>query len=139
MNGDPQLPHWLEWIRALWPVFVALLPIIAIGGFAWLKTQFQLRSEAAADRSEAAAGRAAIAKRVDTIEGRLADYDRRVSLVENDCKAEPSKYDLNQAITVIAGRLSAVESSLRGLEQVTRTQNDYLHTLIDKGLAGGGR
>jgi hypothetical protein len=64
----------------------------------------------------------------------MADFDKRIALVEQECDATPTKGEVNQSIATLAGRMSGVESSLRGVERILATQHDYLRTLVDRGL-----
>lgn len=126
----------LELIRTLWPIAAVLTPLIIGAGILWMRSQFSTKLDI-----QNMEGR--ILERIESHDGRLndgskklADLDKRVALVEGDCESSPSRHDLNQAIAVLAGRMSAVESSSRGLEREIRTQNDYVHTLIEKGMRG---
>jgi hypothetical protein len=115
----------LELIRTLWPVAVVVMPLVTGAGFLWLKTQFPTKSDFDAIQERLADG-----------SRKLAALDKRLALVEDDCDSSPSKQDLNQNYAVLAGRMSGVESSLKGLEKALSTQNDYVHALIQKGLSG---
>jgi hypothetical protein len=124
-------------MQAIWPIAVSILPLIVGAGFLWLKTQFPTKSELAALEGE-------LVKKLDGHLGRFergsakfAEHDRRLALVEEDCESAPSKNDLNQGITVLAGRMSGMESGLKGVERQLNTQHDYLRTLIDQGLHQG--
>jgi hypothetical protein len=115
----------LELIRTLWPVAIVVMPLVTGAGFLWLKTQFPSKTD------------------FDTIQQRLAegsrklsDLDKRVALVEDDCESSPSKQDLSNLYAALAGRTSGVETALRGLEKALNTQNDYVHTLIEKAIKG---
>ena len=117
--------QWLEIIRTLWPIAVVITPLVIAAGFLWLKTQFSTKVDW--NQHEV---------RLDEGSRKLADLDKRVALVEQDCEASPSKSDLNTGYATLAGRMSGVESSLRGLEKQLSTQNGYVHALLEKGLKG---
>lgn len=115
--------NWLELIRTLWPIASVITPLILAAGFLWLRTQFPSKAE------------------LKEIEGRLggiatgmAEFDRRISLVEEDCKSSPSRNDLNQGLAVVAGRISGVEASVHGLERTVTTQHDYIRTVVEKAM-----
>lgn len=133
--------NWLEIIRTFWPIVATLTPFILIGFILWLKSQFVLKAELETqkqriDKAATLTQWQQHEERLDEGSRKLADLDKRVSLVEQDCESSPSKSDLNHGYATLAGRMSGVESSLRGLEKQLSTQNDYVHALLQKGLQG---
>jgi hypothetical protein len=130
--------NWLEIVRTLWPIAVVLTPLICGIGFLWLKTQFPTKADLTATENRIVADIDAHKVRLDEGSRKMAEFDKRIALVEDDCKATPSRGDLNQGMSVLAGRMSGVESSVRGLEKMIGTANSYLHTLIQHGIDHGG-
>lgn len=124
----------LEYFQTFWPVAVVILPLVTGAGFLWLRTQFPSKQDL--DGAEKRINAKIDAHEARLAEGskKLADLDKRVALVEEECESQPSKNDLNQGIAVLAGRMSGVESSVKGLTTQIGTQHDYLRTLIEKGL-----
>lgn len=125
----------LDYIRTLWPIAVVLIPIVLTAGLLWLKTQFSTKADLAATEARIVAVVEEHKTRLDDGSRRMADFDKRIALVEDDCEASPSRSELMQQNTVLSGRMSGVETSLRGQERELSTLNTYLHTLIEKGLA----
>jgi hypothetical protein len=97
---------------------VAVMPL-------WLRTIFPTKADLALIEARLAEG-----------SRKLADLDKRVAIVEQDCDSNPSKSDLNQGMSVLAGRMSGVESAVRGVEKQVGTTLDLLHTVIQHGLTG---
>jgi hypothetical protein len=128
---------WISVLQILWPIAVTVLPFVVGGGFLWLKTQFPTKGELDAVRAEISRRIEEHAKRFERGSTKFAEHDRRLALVEDDCESSPSKGDLNQGMTVLAGRMSGVESAMKGVERQLNTQHDYLRTIIDKGLGAG--
>lgn len=126
----------LELIRTFWPIAVVLTPIILGAGILWLRSQFSTKADIQNMEARIVARIGEHEDRLNEGSKKLASLDKRVALVEDDCESSPSRQDLSQAIAVLAGRMSGVESSLKGQERALSTQNDYLHTLIEKGLKG---
>lgn len=128
------MPTFLEIVRTIWPIAAVLTPLILGAGFLWLRTQFPTKTDLAAMEERIRADIEEHERRLDDGSKKMADYDKRIALVEDDCESSPSKADLSQANASLAGRMSGVESSLRGQERQLSTLNTYLHTLIEKGL-----
>lgn len=126
-------------LQILWPIAVIAIPFVVGAGVLWLKSQFPTRAELEAlgkkleGEIDSAAGDTR--DRFERGSRKFAEHDSRLALVENDCKASPTKGDLNQGMTVLAGRMSGVESGLKGVEKQLSTQHDYLRTLLERGLS----
>jgi hypothetical protein len=78
-------------------------------------------------------------ERLDVGSEKIATLDRRMAIVEKDCESQPSKSELSSAQAVVAGRVSGVESALRGLERQVGTGNDLLQLLIEQGIKGASK
>lgn len=120
---------WFDIVQTLWPIAVIILPLVVGAGILWLKTQFPTKTDLDALKTDHAG-------RFERGSAKFAEHDRRLALVEDDCESAPSKNDLNEGMTVLAGRMSGMESAMRGVERQLGTQHDYLRTIIDKGLTG---
>lgn len=125
---------WLKFIQTFWPIAVTLLSVVSLAVLLWLKTQFPTKADLKSAEE-------AILARVEKHDARLeegskkiASLDTRLAVVEDDCESAPSKNDLNQGLAVVAGRVSGLEASVRGVETQVKTQNGYLQTLIEQGL-----
>ena len=131
-------------LQILWPIAVIAMPFILGAGVLWLKSQFPTRAELTAlgtkidtetkvleERIESEVG--SVRDRFERGSHKFAEHDRRLALVEDDCKKSPTKNELNQGMAVLAGRMSGVESSLKGVEKQLGTQHDYLRTLLERG------
>ncbi|MEA3017341.1 MAG: hypothetical protein QOI38_2063 [Sphingomonadales bacterium] len=116
---------WLEIIRTLWPIVAFIAALVVAVMPLWLRTIFPTKADLALIEARLAEG-----------SRKLADLDKRVAIVEQDCDSNPSKSDLNQGMSVLAGRMSGVESAVRGVEKQVGTTLDLLHTVIQHGLTG---
>lgn len=132
---------WLFILQVLWPIAVTIIPLVLGAGFIWLKTQLATKAELTAATQGFETDLREVRTRLDTHadrfergSGKFADHDKRIALVEESCESPPTRADLNQGLTVLGGRMSGVESSLRGLDRTVSTQNDYVRTLIEAGI-----
>lgn len=130
--------QWLEIVRVLWPIAVVLTPLICASGFLWLRTQFVTKQDLDTAKDQILEEIEKHETRLNAGSEKMADFDKRIALVEDDCESAPTKGDLNQGMSVLAGRMTGVETGLRGVEKMLGTANDYLHTIIQHGLSGGG-
>jgi len=131
-----------EIFQILWPIAVTLIPIVLGAGFLWLKTQFPTKADLDQAKAEAKAAVQGLEGEVEALERDVAgrfergsrkfgDHDKRLAVVEKECEGAPTKADLTQMISVLAGRMSGVESSLKGVEKLLGTQHDYLRAVIE--------
>jgi hypothetical protein len=147
--------EWLRVLQVLWPIAVCLIPLVLGAGFLWLKTQFPTKADLKQAEEKAAAAVAGsiqtssaalqqmegevrglekdITARFERGSRKFADHDKRLAVVEKECEDAPTKNDLAQMISVLGGRMSGVESAVKGVEKQLGTQHDYLRTLIDRG------
>jgi hypothetical protein len=125
---------WLDYIRTLWPLAVVLTPLVTGAGILWLKTQFPTKKDLQDVETKILREIEGHDERLGAGSAKMADFDKRIALVEQECDATPTKGEVNQSIATLAGRMSGVESSLRGVERILATQHDYLRTLVDRGL-----
>jgi hypothetical protein len=107
---------WLEYVRVLWPIASVVTPLIITAGLFWLRSQFALKTELA------------------TTNKTIGDHETRLKLIEADQKRPPSRHELFVQMSHISSRTEAMESTLEGIEKQVGTLNDYLHTLIERGL-----
>lgn len=105
-----------EWLRDLWQGLTAVVPVLFFLGFAWLKTQFASNAEVA---------KLTIA---------MARVEHQIVSMKNDIEAPPTRSEVMAQISRVMERLSAVEEGNKAVIRQLKTQNDYLHTLIEKGL-----
>lgn len=130
---------WLKFIQTFWPILVSVVSIASLAVLLWLRTQFPTKKDLT-DAEARISGRIdAHQARLDTGSDKIADLDKRVAVVEEECNSQPTKNDLNQSQAVLAGRMSGVESAVRGLEKLVGTGNEYLQLLIEQGLRSGGQ
>lgn len=116
-----------DYIRIIWPIASVLTPVLIGASLLWLKSQFALKTEAAAERT-----------RVDACfkdhGAKLADHETRIKLVEHYTGQPPSRQDLGDRIALIGARMSAVEAEVKATNRQLGTANDYLSTLVQQGL-----
>lgn len=107
----------LELVRTVWPILSGITPFILMGGFYWLRTQFVTRD----DHRE--------------LDLKVDGHHDRIGRLETEGASEPSRADLNRMQSDLAGRIGGVEVSVKALGHQMTTMNQYLHTVIEKGLA----
>jgi hypothetical protein len=66
---------------------------------------------------------------------RLADAEARLDLIEKSRDDEPSRLALSKDIGKVAERVGRVEATVEGFSATMKRVDDYLHTLIEKGLS----
>lgn len=125
---------WLRFLQTAWPIVVTLVSLASFAILLWLKTQFPTKADLKATEKDILAKIGAHQSRLDEGSKQLANLDRRVAVVEKDCESQPTKDELNRGHAVLAGRVSGVESALRGLERQVGTGNDMLNILVEQGL-----
>lgn len=125
---------WLDYLQIFWPIAASITPIVLTAGLLWLKTQFPSKADLESTRKEIVGRIDAHQHRLDQGSDKLADLTQRLAVVEEECDSQPTKNDLNQGMSVISGRVSGVESAVKGLDDQLKTANGYLRTLIEQGL-----
>lgn len=128
--------YWLDIISTFWPIAAFLASLVVTMMPLWLRTMFPTKADLKSVEDSVLAKIDAHEKRLQDGSTKLANLDKRVALVEEECEGQPSRHDLNQAMAVLAGRMSGVESSVNGLGKQLATQHDYVRTLLEKGLKG---
>lgn len=118
---------WLEFIQILWPIASVITPVLLATGLMWLRTQFATKAEMAARAADLAAKQEAHGKAID-------DHETRLRLIEQDAGRPPTRHELYEKMSDVAGRTGAIEASLEGLEKQVGTLNEYLRTIIERDL-----
>jgi Protein of unknown function (DUF2730) len=119
---------WLEYVRALWPVVVGIsLFFSGIVGL-WLSSKFVAKPSLDA-----------ISTKLDAAKLIAADHSARLLHLEESFQSAPTRQELQDDISNLSARLSALEAGQRGIEAQLKTTNNYLHTLVENGLKAGGR
>jgi hypothetical protein len=111
-------PTWLEWFRAIYPVFVTLISLAGLGCVLWLGTKFAAKAT------------------VEQLAKDQADHETRIQLLEEHNASSPTRAELHEEISVLATKMAGIESALKGLGKQVDTTNSYLHTVIEKALGG---
>jgi len=75
--------------------------------------------------------------RLDTGSRKMAEIDRRIALVEQECEAMPSRQNLQVELSQLSQRVRGVEVWTESTSKQLETLNSYLHTLIERGLESG--
>jgi hypothetical protein len=107
---------WLDWFKAIYPVFVTLVSLAGLGCVLWLGTKFASKTE------------------VKDLEQSRENHETRIKLLEAHNEASPTRAELHEELSDLSARMSGVESELRGVGVQIATANLYLHTLIEKGV-----
>jgi hypothetical protein len=131
--------NWLEMIRTFWPVLAATAGLVLTLMPLWLRTMFPTKVDLVAMEKRIEAKIDAHEERLREGSRKLADLDKRMAVVEEECDSQPTKNDLNSGLAKLSGRMSGVESGLRGVERLMNTHHDYLRAVVERGLNGGGQ
>ncbi|WJY18706.1 hypothetical protein QQS45_00175 [Alteriqipengyuania flavescens] len=136
----------LDIIRTWWPIAAFVTPFILAGGFAWLKNQFPTKLDLEKLRTEGEKEleklRITSAREIaelsvlarTTADAQIADRGK-IDMLMADVARRPSKVDLSKDIGKLAERVGRLESSIASVSDQLRTNNGYLHTLIDKHIS----
>lgn len=125
---------WLKVLQVLWPIAVILLPLIVGAGFLWLKTQFPTKGELTAHEKEVERKLEEHASRFERGSGKFANLDRRLALVEEECKSVPTRQNLQRELSELSQRIRGIEVGFEGVGRQLGTTNDYLKIIVDKGF-----
>lgn len=114
---------WFEAVERIYPFLV----LIFSGGGAllllWLATKFAGKPELAA-----------ACARIDQVEDGVSRHDARLQLLEAASNASPTRQELQRDMARLEARISGLDSAIHGLNQRLGTFNDYLHTLVERGI-----
>lgn len=118
------MSYWLDiLLNVIWPIASTLTPIILGAGFLWLQTKFPTKTDFEDLKT-----------RVGHIEVQQGKDSLRLSAIADDAEHSPTRIELLKELSTISSRLAHVEATGKATEKAVATQNDYLHTLIEKGL-----
>ena len=134
-------------LNILWPIAALITPALIGAGILWLRSQFATKAELEAVKADLPARMTALGKEVDNRlnahaerfergSAKFADHDKRIALVEADCKEVPTRQNLQAELSQISQRLRGVETGFEGMERQLNTTNDYLKIIVDKGFKG---
>jgi hypothetical protein len=122
---------WYQIFQSIWQIASTVTPFMVLGGFAWLQTKFPSR----ADLKEHEGKLSALASDVGGLVTRIATSESRIDNVVRDLEREPTRAGLANSIADIRDRLGQVEASVKAVQHQLETQNDYLHALVQQGMA----
>ena len=125
---------WIQWLQILWPIAVILIPIIIATGLLWLKTQLATKTELKASEAELKGRLNDHADRFERGSTKFADHDKRLAIVEEECKGAPSRQTLQGELSELSQRIRGVEVGFEGVGRQLNTTNDYLKIIVDKGF-----
>jgi hypothetical protein len=125
---------WLQVLGVLWPIAVIVIPIVLTTGFLWLKTQLATKAELKTVEGELEARINDHSGRFERGSTKFADHDKRIALVEEECKSVPSRQDLQFNLSEVSQRLRGVEVGNDFIKRELSTANDYLKIIVDKGF-----
>lgn len=126
---------WLATIiNVIWPIASAVTPLLLGGGFLWLKSQFPTRVDFDALKAKIDTDIAAIREHNKNIESAQKLDSQRIERLEHDAEGSPTRIELMKMMGEMSSRLARFEGTAEMLSRQLATQNDYLHTLVEKGL-----
>lgn len=115
--------HWLEYIKAFeGPVFFVFSFLVGVATL-WVssKTASKRDLEEINDKSA-------------VVNLTLANHAGRISHIEDALNSPPTGKQLQDGLSVLSAKIAALEASNGGIQRQLATANDYLHTLVEKGL-----
>lgn len=118
---------WFDYVRYGWPVATGVFSICLVMLSLWLNSRFVTKADAAA-----AAGK--VRAELDRVASDHACHDKRLTLVEQQTHEPPSRHDLDEKIGHVLQRVAHLESGMDGIRRQLGTANEYLHTLVERGL-----
>lgn len=126
---------WLDTvINVIWPVASAITPVLLGAGFLWLKSQFPTRADFDALKAKIDLDISSISQKNGEIESARKLDSQRIDRLEQDAEGSPTRIELMKMMGEMSSRLARFEGSAEMLSRQLATQNDYLHTLVEKGL-----
>lgn len=129
------MPIWVSWLQTLWPIAATITPLIMIAGFYWLSSKFASVRAHTDLKGEVEA---------HTI--KLTKIDATLSGLERDADDEPTRMDMMNKLSTLNERMSRGDAQIEALQRQMTAQNNaverqlstlnqYLHTLIERGIA----
>jgi chromosome segregation ATPase len=118
---------WLYLINTFWPIVAFLVTVIGGAFTYWLMSK--VPSKAAHDT---------LAEKVTAHELILSNHSERLKQVEAHIESAPTRQELQDDISELSARMSAMEEGQNGIVRQLTTINNYLHTLIEKAMPGAG-
>ncbi|WP_343526919.1 hypothetical protein [Sphingomonas sp.] len=92
-----------------------------------MRNQFALKTELSA-----------LGQRIDAkcalTDAKLIDHAQRLHVVELDCKAPPTRHELQTELALMRERMGGLESGVGSIQRQLGTTNDYLQALLEQGL-----
>lgn len=114
---------WIDSLIALWPILSSLTPLILLGGFYWLRTQFPSRQDFEA-----------LTSNVDQLDNDVGTLKVEIGHLIDERDAAPTRVQLMEEIGKLNGRVSGVEAGITAIGTQLATANDYLQILVERGL-----
>jgi hypothetical protein len=118
----------------MWPIAVIITPVIVGAGILWLKTQFPTKGELTAHEREVQTDLKKHTDRFEAGSRKFAEHDKRLALVEEECKSVPTRQSLQGELSQLSQRMRGVEVGFESVGRQLGTTNDYLKIIVDKGL-----
>lgn len=116
--------NWLQLLSLLWQVASTVTPLILLGGFFWLRQQFPSKTDFDA-----------LTVKVTALEANQQKDSLRIGHIISDVEDPPTRIDLLRHISELTNRVAHVEATTQGIAKQLGTVHDYVHTLIERGLA----
>lgn len=121
--GQPQPLQWVDYVTKLWPIVVTTAGLLATGMLLALATRFA-SVKALTD----------LATTVADLKISKEGHETRICALEQTASQSPTRQELQDEIAGLGERMRGVEVGMDGLAGQLRTANEYLHTLIERGL-----
>lgn len=109
-------PIWLDYIAKLWPIVVVLSGIFGALIGVWLSSRYAPRQE------------------FERLKNTVFEHTTQIATLEDTLKISPTRQELQEDISKLAERIGGLEAGVTGMRHELGTTNNYLHTLIDRGL-----
>jgi chromosome segregation ATPase len=109
-------PIWLDYLAKLWPIVVVLSTIFGALIGVWLSSRYAPRQE------------------FERLKNTVFEHTTQIATLEDTLKSSPTRQELQDDIAQLAERIRGLETGVSGMRDQLSTTNNYLHTLIEKGL-----
>ena len=128
------MPSWVHILSELWPIAATVTPLIMIAGFYWLRSKFV----SLVDHDD-------LKCKVDAHSDAIASMDSAIKTLLANIDSAPTRMDLLTKLSDLNERMSRAEAEnqavqrqmiaqSQSVERQLSTLNQYLHTLVERGM-----
>jgi ABC-type uncharacterized transport system fused permease/ATPase subunit len=130
------LERWFEWFDVIYRVCVILIPFLVAAAVLWLRANFIAISRFAQVEED-----------VTNLGGEMSLIKLQIQQLADNDQEPPTRLTLLEQLSALTERLSRLEAAnesdrrmalqqFHALERQLSTNNQYLHTIVDKMMPG---